>query len=45
METPKAPDARAETTIIGKSIVIKEELSSSEELYLDGRVEGVIDPK
>jgi cytoskeletal protein CcmA (bactofilin family) len=46
METTKAPDtARAEITIIGKSIVIKGELSCSEELYVDGQVEGVIDPK
>jgi cytoskeletal protein CcmA (bactofilin family) len=46
METPKAPDtARAETTVIGTSIVIKGELSCSEELYVDGQVEGVIDPK
>jgi cytoskeletal protein CcmA (bactofilin family) len=46
METPKVPDtAHAETTIIGKSIVIKGELSCSEELYVDGQVEGVIDPK
>jgi cytoskeletal protein CcmA (bactofilin family) len=46
METPKAPDtARAEKTIIGKSIVIKGELSCSEELYVDGEVEGIIDPK
>jgi len=45
METPKAPDtARAETTVIGTSIVIKGELSCSEELYVDGQVEGVIDP-
>ena len=46
METSKAPDtARAEKTIIGKSIVIKGELSCSEELYVDGEVEGIIDPK
>ena len=46
METPKTPDtARAETTIIGKSIVIKGELSCTEALYVDGQVEGVIDPK
>jgi len=46
METTKASDtARAERTLIGKSLVIKGELSCSEELYVDGAVEGVIDPK
>ena len=46
METHKALDtARGEMTLIGKSIVIKGELSCSEELYVDGQVEGVIDPK
>jgi hypothetical protein len=46
METPKAPGTtRTATTIIGKSIAIKGELSCSEELDVDGQVEGVIDPK
>jgi cytoskeletal protein CcmA (bactofilin family) len=46
METLKAPDtARGEMTRIGKSIVIKGELSCSEDLYIDGQVEGTIDPK
>jgi cytoskeletal protein CcmA (bactofilin family) len=46
METPKAPDtARGEMTFIGKSFVIKGELSCSEDLYIDGQVEGTIDPK
>ena len=47
MQTPKAPDdtAGGETTLIGKSIVIKGELSCSENLYVDGQVEGAIDPK
>jgi cytoskeletal protein CcmA (bactofilin family) len=46
METLKAPDTtRGETTRIGKSIVIKGELSCSEDLYIDGQVEGTIDPK
>jgi cytoskeletal protein CcmA (bactofilin family) len=46
METAKAPEiARAEMTLIGKSIVIKGELSCGEDLYIDGEVEGVIDPK
>jgi len=46
VETPKAPDtARGEVTLIGKSVVIKGELSCSEDLYIDGQVEGTIDPK
>jgi cytoskeletal protein CcmA (bactofilin family) len=46
METPKTPDtARGEMTLIGKSIVIKGELSCGEDLYIDGLVEGTIDPK
>jgi cytoskeletal protein CcmA (bactofilin family) len=46
METPKAPDiARGGMTLIGKSVVIKGELSCSEDLYIDGQVEGTIDPK
>jgi cytoskeletal protein CcmA (bactofilin family) len=46
METPKAPDtARGEMILIGKSVVIKGELSCSEDLYIDGQVEGTIDPK
>ena len=46
METPKAPEtARGETTLIGTSIVIKGELSCAEDLYIDGQVEGTIDPK
>jgi cytoskeletal protein CcmA (bactofilin family) len=46
METLKAPDtARGEMTRIGKSIVIKGELSCNEDLYIDGQVEGTIDPK
>ncbi len=45
METPKAPDtASAEMTLIGKSVVIKGELSCSEDLYIDGQVEGTINP-
>ena len=31
--------------IIGQSIVIKGELSCGEDLYIDGQVEGTIDPK
>jgi cytoskeletal protein CcmA (bactofilin family) len=46
METLKAPDAtRGEMTRIGKSIVIKGELSCSEDLYIDGQVEGTIGPE
>lgn len=46
METPKAKDiARGETTLIGQSIVIKGDLSCAEDLYIDGEVEGTIDPK
>lgn len=46
METPKAPGiASGEMTLIGKSIVIKGELSCGEDLYIDGQVEGAIDPK
>jgi len=46
METPKAPDAaRGEVIFIGQSVVIKGELSCGEDLYIDGQVEGTIDPK
>jgi cytoskeletal protein CcmA (bactofilin family) len=46
VETPKAPNtAHREMTHVGKSFVIKGELSCSEELYIDGQVEGAIDPK
>lgn len=36
---------RAEVAHIGKSVVVKGELSGSEDLYLDGEVEGSIDLK
>jgi cytoskeletal protein CcmA (bactofilin family) len=39
METPKS----AELAHIGKSVVIKGELSGSEDLYLDGHVQGSIE--
>src|SRR4029077_4802277 len=46
METPKALDtAGAEMTLIGKSVVIKGELSCGDDLYIDGQVEGTINPK
>jgi cytoskeletal protein CcmA (bactofilin family) len=39
METPKT----TEMAHIGKSVVIKGELSGSEDLYIDGQVEGKIE--
>lgn len=38
METPK----KAELAYIGKSVIIKGELSGSEDLYIDGQLEGSI---
>ncbi len=44
VETPKpANESRAEVAHIGKSVVVKGELSGSEDLYLDGEVEGSIE--
>jgi cytoskeletal protein CcmA (bactofilin family) len=44
MEIPKSPDNfRADVAHIGKSVLIKGELSGSEDLYLDGEVEGNIE--
>ena len=46
MQTLNALDtARGEMTRIGKSVAIKGELSCGEDLYIDGQVEGTIDPK
>jgi cytoskeletal protein CcmA (bactofilin family) len=46
MEAPKPPDAAyAGMILIGKSIVIKGEISCDGDLYIDGQVEGTIDPK
>lgn len=45
METPKPPHASAEMTLISKSVAIKGEVSCDEDLYIDGQVEGTIDPK
>jgi len=46
METPKAMDITGgEMTLIGKSVVIKGEISCGEDLYIEGQVEGIIDPK
>jgi cytoskeletal protein CcmA (bactofilin family) len=44
METPRAMDTtRTDIAHIGKSVLVKGELSGSEDLYLDGEVEGSID--
>ena len=46
METPKPPHAAyPEMTLIGRSVTIKGEVSCDEDLYIDGQVEGTIDPK
>ncbi len=45
METPKPPHVASEMTLISKSVVIKGEVSCDEDLYIDGQVEGTIDPK
>ncbi len=46
MDTPKVPDtARSEMSLIGESVVIKGELSCSEDLYIGGQVEGAIELK
>jgi cytoskeletal protein CcmA (bactofilin family) len=46
MDTPKPVDAaRGEVANIGKSVVIKGELSGSEDLYIDGQVDGAIEMK
>jgi cytoskeletal protein CcmA (bactofilin family) len=43
-ETPKASDShRADVGHIGKSVQIKGELTGSEDLYLDGSIEGTVD--
>jgi cytoskeletal protein CcmA (bactofilin family) len=45
MESPKPPHAASEMTLISKSVAIKGEVSCDEDLYIDGQVEGTIDPK
>jgi cytoskeletal protein CcmA (bactofilin family) len=45
METPKPARTAHEMLLIGKSIAIKGEVSCDEDLYIDGQVEGAIDPK
>jgi cytoskeletal protein CcmA (bactofilin family) len=43
-EAPKASDSyRTEVGHIGKSVLIRGELSGSEDLYLDGEIEGNVD--
>ena len=44
MEAPKPPDI-AGMIRIGKSFVIKGEVSCDGDLYIDGQVEGIVDPK
>jgi cytoskeletal protein CcmA (bactofilin family) len=41
-EPPRAVPAAADQATIGKALVIKGEVSGSESLYIDGRVEGAI---
>ncbi len=43
METKPAQNYRPDVAHIGKSVVVKGELSGSEDLYLDGEVEGSIE--
>lgn len=45
METPTPPHTASEMTLISKSVAIKGEVSCDEDLYIDGQVEGTIDPK
>jgi cytoskeletal protein CcmA (bactofilin family) len=40
--TPAAPTATGEQATIGKSLMIKGEVTGSESLYIDGRIEGTI---
>lgn len=42
-ETPKAAEPRGDVGHIGKSVQIRGELTGSEDLYLDGEIEGTID--
>lgn len=43
-ETPKAPEPhRGDVGHIGKSVQIRGELTGSEDLYLDGEIEGTVD--
>ena len=40
--TPAAPTAQGDQATIGKSLMIKGEVTGSESLYIDGRIEGTI---
>jgi len=40
--SPQAPAATGEQATIGKSLMIKGEVTGSESLYIDGRIEGTI---
>jgi len=44
MEAPKPPDITG-MVLIGKSFVIKGQVSCEGDLYIDGQVEGSVDPK
>lgn len=44
MDAPKPPDI-AGMILIGKSFVIKGQVSCDGDLYIDGQVEGSVDPK
>jgi|SRR5215472_12939921 len=44
MESPKPPDI-AGMILIGKSFVIKGQVSCDGDLYIDGQIEGSVDPK
>jgi cytoskeletal protein CcmA (bactofilin family) len=44
MEAPKSPDI-AGMILIGKSFVVKGQVSCDGDLYIDGQVEGSVDPK
>ncbi len=42
---PETPAARGGTAHIGKSVLIKGELSGNEDLYIDGEIEGTVELK
>ena len=43
MESARTPEIRNDVAHIGKSVLVRGELSGSEDLYLDGEVEGSIE--
>lgn len=45
MEPPKPPHPASEMTMISKSVAIKGEVSCDEDLFIDGQVDGIINPK